>query len=120
MKRYVIEFRNGAFFRDFEADRGCPLSEARRFDTKEAAEQYMQRYAWILFQGGMVVEISRLRDPSRKRLRGILDEIRSLKEPQVSDEFHAFSKSVSESISNDELSDHRTWATRLAAGITKD
>ena len=57
-RRYVIEFRNGSFFRDLAAEHGCSITEARRFKMKEQAECYMRRHEWILFNGGMVVEVA--------------------------------------------------------------
>ncbi len=57
--KYVIEFRSGSYFRDLADDHGSSRADARRFDTRAEAESYMRRHEWILFNGGMVVEVER-------------------------------------------------------------
>ena len=48
-------------FRDLADDRGATRENARRFATREAAETFMCEHEWILFNGGMVVDLSRAR-----------------------------------------------------------
>jgi hypothetical protein len=55
VRGYLIEFRNGSFFRSLDAERSCDEQQARRFSSKEEAEGFMSRHPWILFNGGMVV-----------------------------------------------------------------
>lgn len=60
MRRFVVEFRSGSFFRGPRADRGGTLGEARRFDQRRHAEAYIDRRApWVWFNGAMIVEVRR-------------------------------------------------------------
>ncbi|MBU0624722.1 hypothetical protein KKF05_00050 [Patescibacteria group bacterium] len=52
---WVIEFRNGGLFQNLEATNSGPLETAQRFETKEAAERFMQQNEWIYDNGGMVI-----------------------------------------------------------------
>lgn len=54
MNKYVIEFRNGSYFRDLESQHGCSIKDAMRFETKEEAQTFTRENDWILFNGGMV------------------------------------------------------------------
>lgn len=56
--KYVIEFRSGSYFRDLKDERGSTLRDAKRFDTRKDAEHFMSRHEWILFNGGMTVEVT--------------------------------------------------------------
>lgn len=59
MKRYVIEFRNGSYFRGPGSDHGGSLGEAMRFDQERHARQYVDRTCrWVWFNGGMVTKAS--------------------------------------------------------------
>lgn len=54
--RFVVEFRNGSFFRGPRADRGGTLGEAMRFNQERHATQYIDRKArWAWFHGAMVM-----------------------------------------------------------------
>jgi len=53
---YIIEFRNGSFFRCLEDDNGCKREDAKQFKSKEKANSFMRKHEWIRFNGGMVVE----------------------------------------------------------------
>lgn len=55
MSGYVIEFRSGTFFQNLDADKGGPRETAQRFDTADAADDFMREHEWILFNGGMAV-----------------------------------------------------------------
>ena len=55
--KYLIEFRSGSFFRDLADEHGSSRANARRFDSRQSAENFMRRHEWILFNGGMVVEV---------------------------------------------------------------
>lgn len=56
MNPYVIEFRNGSFFRGPRADRGGTLGQAMRFNQARHATQYLDRHAkWAWFNGAMVM-----------------------------------------------------------------
>ena len=58
MNRYVIEFRNGSFFKGPRPDRGGTLAQAMRFNQKRHAEAYVDRKApWVWFNGGMVCTV---------------------------------------------------------------
>lgn len=56
-EQYVIEFRNGSFFQNLEADRGGLLASAQKFNSKEEAEKFMDIHPWIYINGGMAFEI---------------------------------------------------------------
>lgn len=43
-KKYLIEFRNGAFFQSLEASQGGVASTAKVFPSKEEAEKFMGQY----------------------------------------------------------------------------
>ena len=54
--KWVIEFRNGSFFKDLEADHGTSLDKAKRFDTKAECTQFMDAHQWIYWNGGMAMK----------------------------------------------------------------
>jgi hypothetical protein len=54
---FVIEFRSGSYLGDLAADHGVSRDLAHRFPSREAAEILMTQYEWIVFNGGMVVEV---------------------------------------------------------------
>jgi hypothetical protein len=51
----IIEFRNGSFFGGLQLENGVPRDKAQRFASKSAADKFMQKHEWILFNGGMVL-----------------------------------------------------------------
>ena len=53
--KYIIEFRNGSYFKDLQSQIGCDAIAAKRFETKEECEELMDKHDWILFNGGMIV-----------------------------------------------------------------
>ena len=53
--RWVIEFRNGSFFQNLEAKNGSSKESAQKFDSKTAAETFMDTHQWIYTNGGMAV-----------------------------------------------------------------
>lgn len=53
--QYVIEFRNGSFFQNLTSERGGSRATAQRFNSAPAAEIFMSRHSWIMFNGGMVL-----------------------------------------------------------------
>lgn len=55
--KYAIEFRNGSYLQSLEADHGGPKHTAMLFDTAKAAEAFIRKHEWILFNGGMVVSV---------------------------------------------------------------
>lgn len=56
MNPYVIEFRNGSFFRGPRADRGGTLGQAMRFNQAKHAVAYLARRAeWAWLNGAMVM-----------------------------------------------------------------
>lgn len=55
--RYAIEFRNGSYFVNLNAEHGGPKHLAMTWDTREAAEGFGDDHSWIWFNGGMVVEV---------------------------------------------------------------
>jgi len=58
VNRYVIEFRNGSFFRGPKSPRGGTIGEAMRFNQRRHAEQYVDKRAnWVWFNGGMVCTV---------------------------------------------------------------
>lgn len=58
-KSFAIEFRSGSYFENLDAEHGCTVERARRWETREEAERFMRRHEWILMNGGMVVEVRR-------------------------------------------------------------
>ncbi len=52
---FMIEFRSGNYFYDLWVERGVDKHNARRFKSKEEAEELMKENPWILANGGMVV-----------------------------------------------------------------
>lgn len=54
---YVIEFRNGTYFKDSESDNGTTSNKAKKFGTKEECDIIMRDNPWILFNGGMRVDV---------------------------------------------------------------
>lgn len=58
-RKFVIEFRNGSFFKGPRPDRGGTLAQAMRFDQARHAEAYADRRApWVWFNGGMVCTVA--------------------------------------------------------------
>lgn len=56
--RFVVEFRNGSFFRGPRSGRGGTLGEAMRFNQEKHAHQYLNRKArWAWFNGATVMPI---------------------------------------------------------------
>ncbi len=55
-KKFVIEFRNGRFLVNLDADNSGPLRLAMRFATREDADNLMREHEWILWHGGAVLE----------------------------------------------------------------
>ena len=55
MNKWVIELRNGSYFQNLDADEGGPIKTAQRFDSKEAAEEFMDHNLWIYHNGGMAI-----------------------------------------------------------------
>ena len=53
--KYIIEFRNGTYFKDLNSQHGCDAIAAKRFGTKEECEELMDKYDWIVLNGGMIV-----------------------------------------------------------------
>jgi hypothetical protein len=53
----IIEFRSGSYLGDLAADRGVSRDLAQHFPSREAAEALMAQHEWIVFNGGMVVEV---------------------------------------------------------------
>lgn len=53
---HVIEFRNGSYLANLDADHGVPIGQAMRFASKKEAEDLMRLNQWIDFYGGMAVE----------------------------------------------------------------
>lgn len=52
---YVIEFRNGSYFRNLDADNGGTIEQARRFNSHRDASAFADLHQWIWMNGGMVV-----------------------------------------------------------------
>ena len=57
--KWVIEFRNGSFLGDSEADHGCALEEAQRFGSMEEADAFMRQHPWTYHNGGMAIPVVR-------------------------------------------------------------
>ena len=58
-KSFAIEFRSGSYFENLEAERGCTVDRARRWPSRDEAEDFMIEHEWLAFNGGMVVEVPR-------------------------------------------------------------
>lgn len=56
-KSYVIEFRNGSYFQNLDAERGGPLATAQRFAREAAVREFTTEHEWILWNGGMAVAV---------------------------------------------------------------
>ncbi len=54
---WAIEFRNGSYFQNLEADNGGAIGSAQRFRNKVDTESFMNSHEWIYHHGGMAVEI---------------------------------------------------------------
>lgn len=54
---FVIEFRNGNFLVNLDAENSGPLKQAMRFATRAEAEKLMHDNEWILFNGGVVLHM---------------------------------------------------------------
>lgn len=52
---WVIEFRNGAFFQNLEADHGGPLVTAQRFASKDDVSDFFRKHGWLLLNGAMAM-----------------------------------------------------------------
>lgn len=54
--RYVIEFRNGSYFKGPRPDSGGTLAQAMRFNQERHARAYVEHRApWVWFNGGMIM-----------------------------------------------------------------
>ena len=54
---WAIEFRNGCFLQNLEADNSGPLETAQTFDSKAATEDFMNKHNWTWLNGGMPKEV---------------------------------------------------------------
>lgn len=52
---WVIEFRNGSFFQNIEAETGGPLETAHRFASREDIDRFYEAHGWILANGAMAL-----------------------------------------------------------------
>ncbi len=52
--KWVIEFRNGSFL---AADHETSFAQAQLFESKAAAEAFMDAHPWIYFNGGMALAV---------------------------------------------------------------
>ena len=59
--QYIIEFRNGSFFQNLNADHGGPRETAQRFDSEAEVDAFMRDHEWILFNGGMALPAEKRR-----------------------------------------------------------
>lgn len=57
MSKVVLEFRNGSYFTNPEADHGGALRDAMQFDDETSADAYFKNYDWVWFNGGMLVRV---------------------------------------------------------------
>ena len=57
MGLWVIEFRNGSYFRGLEYEHGGPMHDARKFRSMRAVDDFVTRHEWILANGGCPVEV---------------------------------------------------------------
>lgn len=55
--KFAIEFRSGSHYQTEFVHIGGPALTAKRFRTRADAEDFMRVNEWILFNGGMVVEV---------------------------------------------------------------
>lgn len=58
MRRWAIEFRSGSFFVDHASDRGGSVHQAKRFRSKRAADRFLRRHQWMLWNGGMPLKVA--------------------------------------------------------------
>lgn len=59
---HVIEFRNGRFFQNLEADNSGPLATAQVFPSMKAADSFMRQNDWIYMNGGMAMTLRKARE----------------------------------------------------------
>lgn len=52
---WVIEFRDGTFFQNLEAEHGGPIETAQRFASKEAVDNFEEEHGWLLVYGSMAL-----------------------------------------------------------------
>jgi hypothetical protein len=57
MTLWLIEFRNGAFFQSLVSDFSGPAKTAQKFATMYDVDSFVTDNEWILFNGGMPVEV---------------------------------------------------------------
>lgn len=55
--KWAIEFRNGFFLKDLEAEHSVKLEDAMLFDSREECVKFMDANEWIYFNGGMAKEV---------------------------------------------------------------
>lgn len=55
--QYVIEFRNGSFFQNLEAENSGPKETAQKFNSKQECVEFMDKHDWVYFNGGMAKEV---------------------------------------------------------------
>lgn len=55
--QYVIEFRNGGYFQNLEAENSGPKETAQKFNSKQECIEFMKNNQWILFNGGMEMPV---------------------------------------------------------------
>lgn len=55
---FVIEFRNGSFFQNEQADRGGKLETAQRFDSEAEATAFIRARFWMSVAGAMPMALS--------------------------------------------------------------
>ena len=67
--RHAIEFRNGGFLKDLEADHSVSIDQAMVFETIEAATAFMDANPWIYFNGGMAYPYQKALDAAERRKR---------------------------------------------------
>jgi hypothetical protein len=52
---YIIEFSDGSFFQNVDADHGGSLATAQRFGSVKEANAIMDKERWIALNGGVVI-----------------------------------------------------------------
>ena len=51
--QYVIEFRNGGYFQNLEAENSGPKETAQKFNSKQECVEFMNKHEWIYFNSGV-------------------------------------------------------------------
>jgi hypothetical protein len=46
--QYVIEFRNGSFFQNLEADHGGPKKTAQKFNSKQECVEFIKKNPLVI------------------------------------------------------------------------